>query len=85
MWLHIYDAESGEFVKTILEEENSKWVEPEHPAYFTCEDENKFICMSEKDGFMNLYYYDFNGKLIDKYLIAVAVLYVGKCPGGGIQ
>ena len=66
MWLHIYDAESGEFVKTILEEENSKWVEPEHPAYFPCEKENNFVWMSEKDGFMNLYYYDFNGKLIDQ-------------------
>ncbi len=66
MWLHVYSAETGDFVKTILEETNSKWVEPEHPAYFPCEDENKFVWMSEKDGFMNLYYYDFNGKLIDQ-------------------
>ena len=57
MWLHVYSAETGDFVKTILEETNSKWVEPEHPAYFPCEDENKFVWMSEKDGFMNLYYY----------------------------
>ena len=65
MWLNVYETATGAFVKTILEESNEKWVEPEHPAFFPCADENKFIWMSEKDGFMNLYYYDFDGKLID--------------------
>lgn len=66
MWLNVYDALNGAFVKTILEETNDKWVEPEHPAYFPCIKKNNFIWMSEKDGFMNLYYYDFEGKLIDQ-------------------
>jgi len=66
MWLNVYDAMNGAFVKTILEETNDKWVEPEHPAYFPCDKKNNFIWMSEKDGFMNLYYYDFEGKLIDQ-------------------
>lgn len=66
MWLNVYDTRTGAFVKTVLEESNEKWVEPEHPAYFPCDDENKFVWMSEKDGFMNLYYYDFSGKLIDQ-------------------
>lgn len=66
MWLNVYDALNGAFVKTILEETNDKWVEPEHPAYFPCDKKNNFIWMSEKDGFMNLYYYDFEGKLIDQ-------------------
>jgi dipeptidyl-peptidase-4 len=65
MWLNVYETQTGSFVKTILEETNEKWVEPEHPAFFPCSDENKFVWMSEKDGFMNLYYYDFDGKLID--------------------
>lgn len=65
MWLNVYETATGAFVKTILEESNEKWVEPEHPAFFPCADENKFIWMSEKDGFMNLYHYDFDGKLID--------------------
>ena len=66
MWLNVYNALNGEFVKTILEETNDKWVEPEHAAYFPCETKNNFIWMSEKDGFMNLYYYDFDGNLIDQ-------------------
>ncbi|MGB1728944.1 MAG: DPP IV N-terminal domain-containing protein [Crocinitomicaceae bacterium] len=63
MWLNVYSAEDGNFVKTLLEETNERWVEPETPAYFPCEKENDFVWMSEKDGYMNLYYYDFNGKL----------------------
>ena len=66
MWLNVYNAMNGAFVKTILEETNDKWVEPEHPPYFPCDKKNNFIWMSEKDGFMNLYYYDFEGKLIDQ-------------------
>ena len=63
MWLNVYSSEDGNFVKTLLEETNERWVEPETPAYFPCEKENDFVWMSEKDGYMNLYYYDFNGKL----------------------
>ena len=63
MWLNVYSAEDGNFVKTLLEETNERWIEPETPAYFPCEKENDFVWMSEKDGYMNLYYYDFNGNL----------------------
>lgn len=63
MWLNVYSTEDGSFVKTLLEETNERWVEPETPAYFPCENENSFVWMSEKDGFMNLYYYDFEGNL----------------------
>lgn len=63
MWLNVYSTEDGNFIKTLLEETNERWVEPETPAYFPCEKENDFVWMSEKDGYMNLYYYDFNGKL----------------------
>jgi dipeptidyl-peptidase 4 len=64
MWLNTYDAISGAFVRTLLEETNDKWVEPEHPAFFPSQQSNNFVWISEKDGFNNLYYYDFNGKLI---------------------
>ncbi len=63
MWLNVYSTRDGRYVKTLLEETNDKWVEPETPAYFPCDKENSFVWMSEKDGFMNLYYYDFSGKL----------------------
>jgi dipeptidyl-peptidase-4 len=65
MWLNVYDAKSGKFIKTLFEETNDKWIEPEHPAFFHS-NSNDFIWISERDGFNNLYLYDFNGKLKKK-------------------
>lgn len=64
MRLNQYDAKTGAFVRTILDEQNDKWVEPEHPAFFPLTNSNNFIWISEKDGFNNLYYYSIEGKLI---------------------
>ncbi|MBI1838442.1 MAG: DPP IV N-terminal domain-containing protein [Flavobacteriia bacterium] len=66
MWLNKYDAISGAFVKTLFEETNDKWIEPEHPAFFPSNDKNSFVWISERDGFNNLYYYDIEGVLIKK-------------------
>ena len=49
MWLNQYDAKTGAFVKTILEEQHEKWVEPEHPAFFPTTNSNNFVWISEKD------------------------------------
>ena len=64
MSLHVYDTQSGAFVRTILNEKNPRWVEPEHAAFFPNPKSNNFIWFSEKDGFHNLYYYSIDGKLI---------------------
>ena len=64
MCLNLYDANSGKFIKTLLNETNPKWVEPEHDAFFPSEKSNNFVWHSEKDGFQNLYYYTIDGKLI---------------------
>jgi dipeptidyl-peptidase 4 len=64
MWLNMYDAKSGVFVRTLLEETSDKWVEPEHPVFFPSAASNNFVWISEKDGFNNLYYYSIDGKLI---------------------
>lgn len=64
MWLNVFDASTGNFVKTLFEEKSTTWVEPEHPAFFPMDDSYNFVWVSEKDGFNNLYYYDFEGKLI---------------------
>jgi len=66
MWLNVYEAESGKYVKTLLEEKSETWVEPEHPAFFLEDDSYNFVWISEKDGFNNLYYYNFEGELIKK-------------------
>ncbi len=63
MWFNRYDRKTGKWVKTLFEEKNDKWVEPEHPAYFV-PGKRQFIWLSERDGFMNLYLYDTSGKLI---------------------
>ena len=62
MKLNQYKANSGEFVKTLFEEKSDKWTEPEHPVYFI--NDNEFIWLSERDGFMNLYLYNTDGKLV---------------------
>ena len=64
LWLNLYNAKTGTFVKTLFEETNDKWVEPEHPAFFPNPLSNNFVWISERDGFNNLYYYDIDGKLI---------------------
>ncbi|UKN01338.1 S9 family peptidase [Paracrocinitomix mangrovi] len=62
MKLQKYSAETGEFVKTLFEEKAKEWVEPEHPVYFV--NDNQFVWISERDGFMNLYLYDAEGNLV---------------------
>lgn len=55
MWLNVFDATTGGFVRTLFEEESETWVEPEHPAFFPMESSNNFVWISERDGFNNLY------------------------------
>ena len=66
MSLNVYEANSGNFVRTILNEKNNAWVEPEHEAFFPNSTSNNFVWFSEKDGFQNLYYYSIDGKLIQQ-------------------
>ena len=64
LWLRQYDAVSGAFVKTLFEETNDKWVEPEQPAEFVPGKNDQFVWQSERDGYNHLYLYDLSGKLI---------------------
>lgn len=66
MWLNVYDASNGKFVRTLFEEKNDKWIEPEHPAFFLDGKANEFVWISERDGYNNLYHYNFDGGLIKK-------------------
>ena len=58
MWFTMYDADTGKKIKTLFEEKNDKWVEPEHTAVFLPNSNTEFLWLSERDGFMNLYKYD---------------------------
>ena len=54
MLLNAYCAASGAFVKTILTEQNSRWVEPQNPIHFI--DNDRFIYTTDnRDGYKNLY------------------------------
>ena len=64
MNLNVYDANSGAYIRTISNEKNPNWVEPEHAAFFPNPKSDNFVWFSEKDGFQNLYYYSIDGKLI---------------------
>ena len=64
MWLNKYDATSGDLIKTLFEEKNDRYVEPEHPARFLTHDPSKFLWWSERDGYNHLYLYSDDGKLI---------------------
>ena len=59
-----YSVETGKKVNTIFEEKNDKWVEPEHTAVFIPNGTTNFLWLSERDGFMNLYEYTTEGKLV---------------------
>ncbi len=60
MWFTVYDATNGKKVKTLFEETNDRWVEPEHTAVFLPKSNTQFLWISERDGFNNLYLYDLN-------------------------
>lgn len=64
MKLNKYSAITGDFVATLFEEKSETWVEPEHAPYFIDGQKDKFIWLSERDGFMNLYLYKTDGKLV---------------------
>ena len=54
MHLNAYCAKSGAFVKTILTEQNDRWVEPQNPIRFI--DDDRFIYTTDnRHGYKNLY------------------------------
>lgn len=64
MKLNQYNATTGAFVKTLIEEKDDKYVEPLAPMLFVKNKPNQFIWQSKSDGWNHLYLYDINGTLI---------------------
>ncbi|WP_316842360.1 S9 family peptidase [Pedobacter gandavensis] len=64
MKLNQYDAVTGDFIKTIFEEKDEKYVEPLVPMLFLKNDPSKFIWQSNRDGWNHLYLYDLKGKVL---------------------
>lgn len=64
LWLNKYNAETGEFVKTLFEETDPKYVHPTHSLSFIPGKKDEFLWWSERDGYNHLYRYNTDGKLI---------------------
>ena len=62
MSLDVYDATTGEKVKTVYREHNDKYVHPVTPIVFIPWDSSKFILQSEKDGFNHMYLFNTEGR-----------------------
>lgn len=59
-----YSAKDGEFISTLFEEKNSKYVEPESGLFFFKQLPDQFFWLSERDGFNHIYHYSTDGKLL---------------------
>lgn len=76
MRLNMYDAATGAFVKTLLTEDNGKYVEPLDPVHFI--DGEKFIYRtSNRDGYRNLYLCDLKGNIERLTKVDADVEYIG--------
>ncbi len=62
--LYKYNANTGEQVSKLLDEQNEKFIEPEYQLQFLPGKKDEFIWQSERDGFNHLYLYNTDGKLI---------------------
>ncbi len=64
MMLNEYDATSGNFVHTLFEEKDSKYVEPLNPMLFLKTNPKQFVWQSRKDGYNHFYLYNIDGTLV---------------------
>ena len=65
MRLNMYCAATGDFIKTILTEDNEKYIEPQNPIWFVKGSDSHFIYRTDnRDGYRNLYLCDLEGKIM---------------------
>ena len=75
--LNAYCAKTGSFIKTILTEDNEKYVEPFDPLYFI-KGQNLFIYRTaNRDGYRNLYLCDNEGNIRRLTSVDADVKYAG--------
>ncbi len=66
MELNQYDAVSGKLIKTLFKEDDAKYVEPQNELHFILGKNNEFVWWSQRDGFMHLYRFNTDGKLLNQ-------------------
>jgi dipeptidyl-peptidase-4 len=62
--LNEYDAVTGNFIKTLFEEKDDKYVEPLNPMVFVKNNPKQFIWQSRRDGYNHFYLYNVDGSLV---------------------
>ncbi len=75
--LNAYSAQTGEFIKTILTEDNEKYVEPFDPLYFIKGQDLFIYRTANRDGYRNLYLCDNDGNIRRLTCVDADVKYVG--------
>ena len=64
MKLNMYCSATGEFIKTILTEDNDRYIEPQNPIWHLKGQEGIFIYRTDnRDGYRNLYLCDYEGNV----------------------
>jgi dipeptidyl-peptidase-4 len=76
MHLNMYSAADGSFVKTILTEDDSKYVEPLDHIHFLKGTDLFIYRTNNRDGYMNLYLCDYDGHVNRITKVAADVAYV---------
>ncbi|AZI67512.1 S9 family peptidase [Kaistella daneshvariae] len=61
-----YDAVTGNLVKTLFEEKDAKYVEPQHPLLFFPNSNTDFIWQSQRTGYNHLFHYNLEKGLISQ-------------------
>lgn len=64
MKMNQYDAATGNLVKTLFEESDSKYVEPQHPLTFFPNSNTDFIWQSQRTGYNHLFHYNLEKGLV---------------------
>ncbi len=64
MKMNLYDAITGNLIRTLFEETDQHWIEPSHPAVFLKNNPDRFVWQSKRDGYNHLYLYDINGRML---------------------
>ena len=62
--LNQYDAETGNLVKTLFEEKDEKYVEPQHPLTFLPGSNKDFFWQSQRTGYNHLFWYNTDKGLV---------------------
>ena len=79
MRLNMYDATTGAYEKTLLEEHNDRFVEPQWPLYFIEGSDERFIYVTDnRDGYKNLYLCDIDGNIERLTETDADVAYIGQ-------